>query len=313
MAIQRQTGKGKPTIWRWQARFMAEGVDGLLHEATRPAGKPPLSAETIERVVEMTLAEPPGEMTHWTCRAMAKAAGVSHRSVQRIWAAHGLKPHRVRTFKLSKDPQFAAKVQAIVGLYVDPPEHALVLSVDEKSQIQALDRTQPGLPMKRGRCGTMTHDYKRHGTTTLFAALDVLQGKVIGQCMARHRHQEFIRFLNKINREIPVGRALHLIVDNYATHKHPKVRAWLERHPRFHFHFTPTSASWLNAVEGFFAKLTRQRLKRGVFKGIADLQAAINRYLAETNDNPKPFTWTADPDAIIEKVRRGKQVLESIH
>jgi transposase len=313
MAIQQQTGKGKPTIWRWQARFMAEGVDGLLHDATRPAGKPPLPPAVIERVVEMTQAEPPGEATHWTCRAMAKVAGVSHRSVQRIWAAHGLKPHRMRTFKLSTDPKFAAKVQDVVGLYVDPPEHALVLSVDEKSQIQALDRTQPGLPMKRGRCGTMTHDYKRHGTTTLFAALNVLEGKVIGQCMARHRHQEFIRFLNKINRETPAWRELHLIVDNYATHKHPKVRAWLERHKRFHFHFTPTSASWLNAVEGFFAKLTRQRLKRGVFKGIVDLQAAINRYLAETNDNPKPFTWTADPDAIIEKVRRGKQALESIH
>jgi len=313
MAIRRQTGKGKPTIWRWQARFMAEGVDGLLHDATRPAGKPPLPSATIERVVEMTQAEPPGEATHWTCRAMAKASGVSHRSVQRIWSAHGLKPHQVKTFKLSNDPKFAAKVQDVVGLYVDPPEHALVLSVDEKSQIQALDRTQPGLPMKKGRCGTMTHDYKRHGTTTLFAALNVLEGRVIGQCMARHRHQEFIRFLNKINRETPAGQELHLIVDNYATHKHPKVRAWLERHPRFHFHFTPTSASWLNAVEGFFAKLTRQRLKRGVFKGIVDLQAAINRYLAETNQNPKPFIWTADPDAIIEKVRRGKQALESIH
>ena len=313
MEIQRQTGKGKPTIWRWQARFMAEGVDGLLHEATRPAGKPALSAAMIERVVEMTLGEPPGETTHWTGRAMAKAAGISHRSVQRIWAAHGLKPHRVKTFKLSNDPDFAAKLADIVGLYVDPPEHALVLSVDEKSQIQALDRTQPGLPIKRGRCGTMTHDYIRHGTTTLFAALSVLEGKIIGQCMSRHRHQEFIRFLNKINRETPADLQLHLIVDNYATHKHPKVRAWLQRHPRFHFHFTPTSASWLNAVEGFFAKLTRQRLKRGVFTGIVDLQAAINRYLAEANENPKPFVWTADPDAIIEKVRRGKQTLESIH
>jgi len=313
MEIQRRTGKGKPTIWRWQARFMAEGVDGLLHEATRPAGKPPLAPETVERVVEMTLAEPAGETTHWTCRAMAKAAGVSHRSVQRIWAAHGLKPHRVKTFKLSNDPKFAAKLQDVVGLYVDPPDHALVLSVDEKSQIQALDRTQPGLPMKRGRCGTMTHDYKRHGTTTLFAALNVLEGKVIGQCMNRHRHQEFIRFLNKINRETPAEPDLHLIVDNDATHKHPKVRAWLERHPRFHFHFTPTSASWLNAVEGFFAKLTKQRLKRGVFKGIVDLQAAINRYLVETNGDPKPFVWSADPDQIIEKVRRGKQALESIH
>jgi transposase len=233
--------------------------------------------------------------------------------VQRIWAAYGLKPHRARTFKLSTDPKFAAKVQVVVGLYVDPPEHALVLSVDEKSQIQALDRTQPGRPMKKGRCGTMTHDYKRHGTTTLFAALDVPEGRVTGQCMSRHRHQEFIRFLNKINRETAAGRELHLIVDNYATHKHPKVRAWLERHKRFHFHFTPTSASWLNAVEGFFAKLSKQRLKRGVFEGIVDLQAAINRYLAETNDNPKPFIWTADPDAIIKKVRRGKQTLESIY
>jgi transposase len=313
MEIQRRTGKGKPTIWRWQERFMRAGVDGLLRDATRPGRKPPLAAAVIERVVAMTLGEPPGEVTHWTGRAMARAAGISHRSVQRIWAAHGLKPHRIRTFKLSSDPKFAAKVQDIVGLYVDPPEHALVLSVDEKSQIQALDRTQPGLPMKRGRCGTMTHDYKRHGTTTLFAALDVLEGKVIGQCMARHRHQEFIRFLNHINRQTPPDRDLHLVVDNYATHKHPKVRAWLERHPRFHFHFTPTSASWLNAVEGFFAKLTKQRLKRGVFSGIVDLQAAINRYLAETNDNPMPFTWTADPDAIIEKVRRGKQALESIH
>jgi transposase len=312
MEIQRRTGKGKPTIWRWQARFMAEGVDGLLHEATQPAGKPPLLPEMIERVVEMTLAKPPRETTHWTCRAMAEAAGISHRSVQRIWAAHGLKPHQVKTFKLSNDPKFAAKVQDVVGLCIDPPDHALVLSVDEKSQIQALDRTQPGLPMKRGRCGTMTHDYRRHGTTTLFAAFNVLEGKVIGQCMNRHRHQEFIRFLNKINRETPAERALHLIIDNYATHKHPKVRAWLERHPRFHFHFTPTSASWLNAVEGFFAKLTKQRLKRGVFKSIVDLQTAINRYLAETNANPKPFIWTADPDAIIKKVRRARTVLASI-
>jgi hypothetical protein len=253
-----------------------------------------------ERVVGMTLAGPSGEATHWTGRALARAAGVSLRSVQRIWAAHGLKPHRVKTFKLSNDPKFVAKVHDIVGLYVDPPEHALVLSVDEKSQIQALDRTQPGLPMKKGRCGTMTHDYKRHGTTTLVAALNVLEGKVIGQCMARHRHQEFIRFLNRINRETPAARELHLIVDNYATHKHPKVRAWLERHPRFHFHFTPTSASWLNAVEGFFATLTKRRLKRGVFSGIIDLQAAINRFVAEHNQNPVPFVWTA-------------QALESIH
>src|SRR5712671_7770636 len=231
VAIQRQTGKGKPTIWRWQARFMAEGVEGLLHEATRPAGKPALTRSTIERVIEMTLAEPPGEATHWTCRAMAKAAGVSHRSVQRIWAAHGLKPHRVRTFKLSQDPKFAAKLRDVVGLYVDPPEHALVLSVDEKSQIQALDRTQPGLPMKPGRAGTMTHDYKRNGTTTLFAALNVLDGTIIGRNMKRHRHQEFVRFLNTIEAQVPARKAIHAIVDNYATHKHPKVRQWLARHP----------------------------------------------------------------------------------
>src|SRR5213078_2992055 len=271
MAIQRQTGKGKPTIWRWQARFMAEGVGGLLHDATRPAGKPPLPPAVIERVVEMTQAEPPGEATHWTCRAMAKAAGVSHRSVQRIWAAHGLKPHRVRTFKLSTDPKFAAKVQDVVGLYVDPPEHALVLSVDEKSQIQALDRTQPGLPMKRGRCGTMTHDYKRHGTTTLFAALDVLEGRVIGDCMPQHRHQEFIRFLKRIDTETPAEVDLHLIVDNYGTHKHPRVKSWLRRHPRVHLHFTPTSSSWLNLVERWFRDLTQQRIRRGSFHAVKEL------------------------------------------
>src|SRR6266496_24147 len=252
MAIQRQTGKGKPTIWRWQARFMAEGVDGLLHEATRPAGKPALSPQTIERVVEMTLAEPPGERTHWTCRAMAKAAGVSHRSVQRIWAAHRLKPHRVRTFKLSNDPKFAAKVQDIVGLYVDPPEHALVLSVDEKSQIQALDRTQPGLPMKKGRCGTMTHDYKRHGTTTLFAALNTANGEVFGLCQEKHRHQEWLRFLRMIDQTIPASREIYLICDNYSTHKHARVQRWLASHKRFHVRFTPTSASWLNMIERFF-------------------------------------------------------------
>ena len=271
MEIQRRTGKGKPTIWRWQARFMSEGVDGLLHDATRPAGKPPLLPEMIERVVEMTLAKPPRETTHWTCRAMAEAAGISHRSVQRIWAAHGLKPHQVKTFKLSNDPKFAAKVQDVVGLYVDPPEHALVLSVDEKSQIQALDRTQPGLPMKRGRCGTMTHDYRRHGTTTLFAAFNVLEGKVIGQCMNRHRHQEFIRFLRQIDRHTPKTLDLHLIVDNYATHKHDTVKAWLAQHPRFHLHFTPTSASWLNQVERFFGLLTQRRIRRGAFTSFSDL------------------------------------------
>ena len=311
--IIRRSVKSKTCVFRWQQRFIEAGVEGLLRDKTRPSRIPPLGTEIVEKVIALTRNDPPGEATHWTGAAMAEAAGISVSSVQRIWRRHGLQPHRVRRFKLSTDPQFAAKLHDIVGLYIDPPAHAIVLSVDEKSQIQALDRTQPGLPLKRGRAGTMTHDYKRHGTTTLFAALDVLDGKVIGQCMARHRHQEFIRFLNKINRETPTGRELHLIVDNYATHKHPKVRAWLERHPRFHFHFTPTSASWLNAVEGFFAKLTRRRLKRGVFGSIVELQAAINRFLAETNDNPNPFTWTADPDKIIAAVRRGHQVLNSIH
>src|SRR5215467_4122582 len=311
--IMRATGKAKTVVWRWQERFGDKGSAGLWRDKTRRSRIPPLDPAIAVRIVDLTLAGPPPGASHWTGAAMAKAVGISVSSVQRIWRTHGLRPHRIRHFKLSNDPKFAAKLKEIVGLYVNPPDHAMVLSVDEKSQIQALDRTQPGLPMKKGRAGTMTHDYKRHGTTTLFAALNVLEGRVIGQCMARHRHQEFIRFLNKINRETPAEREVHLIVDNYATHKHPRVRAWQERHQRFHFHFTPTSASWLNAVEGFFAKLTRQRLKRGVFKGIVDLQAAINRYLAETNQNPKPFTWTADPHAIIEKVRRGKQALESIH
>jgi len=230
--------------------------------------------------------------------------------MQKIWRVHGLAPHRLRTFKLSRDPQFAAKLRDVVGLYIDPPAHAVVLSVDEKSQIQALDRTQPGLPMKRGRAGTMTHDYIRNGTTTLFAALNVLNGRVTGQCMQRHRHQEFLRFLNRLERDIPAGKLVHVILDNYATHKHAKVRAWLKRHPRFAFHFTPTSASWLNAGEGYFAKLTRSRLKRGVFHSIVDLQAAINRSLAETNDEPKPFIWTAHPDKIIAAADRGRQ---SIH
>ena len=295
--IMRRSGKSKPVVWRWQARFMAEGVDGLTRDKTRKPGKQPLPATVVQRVVDLTLGPPPGDATHWTGRMLAKAAGVSLRSVQRILEAHRLAPHRVRTFKLSTDPKFAAKLKDIVGLYVDPPAHAVVLSVDEKSQIQALDRTQPGLPMKPGRAGTMTHDYKRHGTTTLFAALNILDGTVIGRNMQRHRHQEFVRFLNTIEAQVPVGKVIHAVVDNYATHKHPRVRRWLARHPRWTFHFTPTSASWLNAVEGFFAKLTRQRLKRGVFQSVVDLQLAINRFVAETNADPKPFVWTADPNA----------------
>jgi transposase len=311
--IMRRTGKSKTAVWRWQERFMQAGVDGLLRDKTRPSRIPPLGAEIGQRVVERTLAAPPGETTHWTAAAMAEAVGISVSSVQRIWRAHGLQPHRVRQFKLSNDRQFAAKLRDVVGLYVDPPAHAIVLSLDEKSQIQALDRTQPGLPLKPGRCGTMTHDYKRHGTTTLFAALDVLEGKVIGRCMQRHRHQEFIRFLNALEAEVPVGKMVHVILDNYATHKHEKVRAWLVRHPRFVFHYTPTSASWLNAVEGLFAKLAKRRLKRGVFRSVVELQAAINRFIKEVNDDPRPFTWTANPDKIIAAVKRGHQVLDSIH
>jgi len=294
--IMRRTGKAKTSIWRWQERFMEEGFDGLLRDKTRPSRIPPLGADVAKRVVALTLTNPPGETTHWTGAMMAKASGISVSAVQRIWRAHGLRPHKVQQFKLSTDPKFVDKLRDVVGLYVDPPAHAIVLSVDEKSQIQALDRTQPGLPMKKGRAGTMTHDYKRNGTTTLFAALDVLEGKVIGRCMQRHRHQEFIRFLNTLEAKVPTGKDVHLILDNYKTHTHPRVRAWLARHKRFTFHFTPTSASWLNAVEGFFAKLTRRRLKRGVFRSVVDLQAAINRFVAQTNAEPKPFLWTADPD-----------------
>jgi len=311
--IMRATGKAKTVIWRWQERFGEEGVAGLWRDKTRPSRIPPLSPEVAERVVALTLAGPPPTASHWTGAAMAKAAGISVSSVQRIWRAHGLRPHLVRRFKLSNDPQFAAKLKEIVGLYVNPPNHAIVLSVDEKSQIQALDRTQPGLPMKKGRAGTITHDYKRHGVTTLFAALDVLEGKVIGQCMKRHRHQEFIRFLNVIDARVAKKKTVHVIVDNYAAHKHPKVLEWIENHPRFVFHFTPTSASWLNAIESFFANLTKKRLKHGVFRSLQELKDAIHRFLDDTNANPKPFTWTKDPNKIIAAVKRGHQVLDSIH
>jgi transposase len=312
--IMRRTGKSKPCVWRWQGRFMAEGVDGLLRDRTRPPGTPPLPEATVARVVDLTRnAPPPGGATHWTGRAMAKAVGISLSAVQGIWRAHGLAPHRVRTFKLSKDPAFIGKLRDIVGLYVSPPAHAVVLSVDEKSQIQALERTRPGLPMKEGQPATMTHDYVRHGTTTLFAALNVLDGTVLGRCMQRHRHQEFVRFLNAVEAAVPAGKVIHAILDNAAAHKHPKVVAWLERHPRWTFHFTPTSCSWLNAVEGFFATLAKRRLRRGSFASLVELQAAIKRYLAEANENPRPFVWTAEPDGIIDKVRRGYQASQSVH
>ena len=313
MAIMRAVAKGKTVVWRWQQRFMAEGVAGLTRDKTRPSRIAPLPAETVDRVIELTNQAPPHQATHWTAPAMARAVGISPSSVRRIWAGQGLQPHRVRAFKLSNDPKFADKLKEVVGLYIDPPAHAVVLSIDEKSQIQALDRTQPGLPMKKGRCATMTHDYKRHGTTTLFAALDILEGKVIGRCMQRHRHQEFIRFLNAVEREVPADTAVHVVLDNYATHKHPRVKAWLRRHARFTFHFTPTSCSWANAVEGWFAKLTRQRLKRGVFTSIVELQTAINRFIADANAKPKPFVWTKSADAILAAVDRGRQALEAIH
>jgi transposase len=307
--IMRQTAKSKTCVWRWQERFMHEGVEGLLQDKTRPSRVPRLRQDQIDRVIELSGTDPPHEVTHWTAAAMAKVVRISPSSVQRIWRAHRLAPHRVKTFKLSRDPKFVEKLKDVVGLYVDPPAHAVVLSFDEKSQIQALDRTQPGLPMKKGRAGTMTHDYKRHGTTTLFAALDVLEGKVIGRCMRQHRHEEF----NHIHAAIPPRKAVHVILDNYAAHKHPNVMAWLARHRRFTFHFTPTSCSWLNAVEGFFATLTKRRLKRGVFHSVPDLENAINRFLAEHNDNPKPFVWTATPKRIIAAVKRGFRALDSVH
>jgi transposase len=302
--VARRAGVSRPAVWRWQRRFAELGVDGLLRDKPRRPGKPPLPRETVERVVALTCSEPPGEATHWTGRAMAAAVGIGLSSVQRIWRAHKLQPHRIRTFKRSNDPHFAAKLRDIVGLYMDPPAHAIVLSIDEKSQIQALDRTQPGLPMKPGKCGTMTHDYKRHGTTTLFAALNVLDGRVIGRCMQRHRHQEFLRFLGAVERAIPAGKMVHVVLDNVATHKTPEVMKWLSRHPRWVFHFTPTSGSWLNAVETFFSALTRRRLRRGAFHSVADLQAAINRYLEDHNDDPRPFVWTKSANDILAKSRR---------
>jgi len=314
MAIMTETGKSKVCVWRWQERFMEEGVDGLQRDKSRPPGKAPIADDVVAEIVRLTQEPPPHEATHWTLRAMAKVARVAASTVHAIWKARGFVPHRWRSFKISQDPDFTQKLTDIVGLYMAPPTHAVVLSIDEKSQIQALDRTQPGLPMKPGRLGTMTHDYKRNGTTTLFAALNVLDGTIIGRNMQRHRHQEFIRFLGAIDREIPKDQEIHVVLDNYAAHKHEKVRQWLARHPRWTFHFTPTSCSWLNAVEGFFAKLTRRRLKYGVFHSVVDLQSAINRFIKEHNaGEAKPFVWRAHPDDIIAARNRGYQTLESIH
>ena len=295
---------------RWRARFLCAGVDGLMQDATRP-GRPRTAREAgnVEEVVRITLEETPPGATHWSTRSLAEHLGTNASTVARIWRAHGLKPHRVESFKLSNDPHFVEKLEDIVGLYLNPPEHALVLCCDEKTQIQALDRTQPGLPLKRGRGTTLTHDYKRNGVTTLFAALNVLTGKVMSMTDQLHRHQEWLRFLKSIDRKTPKKKELHLIVDNYATHRHPQVLAWLAKRPRFHIHFTPTSASWLNMVERFFRDITDKRIRRGVFKSVADLKAAIAEYIAVHNDNPKPFIWTAKASDILAKVTRARAVL----
>jgi len=300
-------------VSRWRKRFLQGGISALEKDAPRPGRTRTIAAPKVKRVVRMTLEQTPANATHWSTRTMAQAAGISEASVRRIWRAHGLKPHLVRTFKLSRDPEFVEKLEDIVGLYLNPPEHAVVLCADEKSQIQALDRTQPGLPMKKGRCGTMTHDYKRNGTATLFAALDALAGSVISMCDDRHRHQEWLKFLKAIDFVVPADKQIHMIVDNYATHKHPKVKRWLGRHPRFHMHFTPTSCSWLNMVERFFRDLTENRLRRGVFHSVEDLIFAIFDYIDHHNADPRPFIWTAKAADILEKVKRARARLNNPH
>lgn len=300
------------TVALWRGRFSKEGADCLWEVAEGRGRKPKYSASKVGDIIDSTLQRRPAGATHWSCRSMAKEHGISKATVNRIWQSHHLKPHRTRNFKLSRDPHFLEKLTDVVGLYLNPPTKALVLCVDEKSQIQALDRTQPGLPLKKGRCGTMTHDYKRNGTTTLFAALEVAEGKVVGQCYARHRHQEFLKFLKRLDEEFPGAIELHLIMDNYGTHKHPRVQRWLKRHPRFVPHFIPTSSSWLNLVERWFGELTGKRIRRGVFVSVEDLQAAIEEFLRAWNGDPKPFLWTATVDSIVEKLSRCKQTLEKI-
>jgi transposase len=307
-----QVGVSRQTVLAWRAEFMVRGLAKLGRVAAGRGRKASIPQETIDRIVELTLHRRPEGATHWSCRSMAKQAGVSPATVQRVWSARGLKPHLVETFKLSNDKRFEEKLVDVVGLYLNPPDQAVVLCMDEKSQIQALDRTQPSLPLKKGRAGTMTHDYKRHGTTTLFAALDVLTGKVIGKCFARHRHDEFLRFLRTIDTSVPRKLQIHLIVDNYGTHTHPNVKAWLAKHPRFHLHFTPTSSSWLNLVERWFGELTDKMIRRGVFGSVDDLIAAITEFLRVHNDDPKPFVWTATADSILEKVRRGRVTLKQV-
>ncbi|MBZ5521417.1 MAG: IS630 family transposase [Acidobacteriia bacterium] len=311
--IAQRMGITPEKVARWRNRFLQGGMAALEKDAPRPGRTRTITDGRVKKVVEMTLQQKPRNATHWSTRTMAAAAGISEASVRRIWRAHGLKPHRVRTFKLSRDPEFSQKLEDIVGLYLNPPEHAIVLCADEKSQIQALDRTQPGLPMKKGRCGTLTHDYKRNGTATLFAALDTLQGHVISMYDEQHRHQEWLKFLRAIDDVVPARKQIHMIVDNYSTHKHEKVKRWLTRHPRFHVHFTPTGCSWLNMVERFFRDLTENRLRRGVFRSVEELISAIDEYIGRHNENPKPFIWTAKAEDILEKVKRARSALHNRH
>jgi transposase len=311
--IAQHLGVSRPTVQLWRERFLALRVAGLEKDAPRPGRLPQIPEAKIRAVVEATLHTTPPAATHWSTRTMAAAQGLSEATVRRIWRQHRLQPHRTKTFKLSRDKRFVEKLCDVVGLYLNPPDKALVLCVDEKSQIQALDRTQPGLPLKRGRCGTMTHDYKRHGTTTLFAALSLLDGTVIGDCMPRHRHQEFIRFLKQIDAATPAALDLHLIVDNYGTHKHPRVQTWLRRHPRFHLHFTPTSSSWLNLIERWFRELTTKRLRRGSFDSVEELIAAIRAYLDTHNQHPQIFVWSAPVEQILTKIAKCKEALDALH
>jgi len=300
------------TVALWRGRFLKEGIDCLWEVASGRGRKPSCPMAKVAAIIDATLQTKPAGATHWSCRSMAKKQGVSKATVNRIWQSHQIKPHRTKGFKLSRDPRFLEKLADVVGLYLNPPQKALVLCIDEKSHIQALDRTQPGLPLKKGRCGTMTHDYKRNGTTALFAALEVAQGKVVGQCYARHRHQEFLKFLGRPDDEFPDDLQLHVVMDNYGTHKHPRVQRWLKRHPRFITHFIPTSSSWLNLVGRWFGELTGKRIRRGVFVSVDDLKMAIEEFLSAWNADPKPFVWTATVDSIVEKLNRCKQTLEQI-
>ena len=311
--IAQTVGTSRPTVILWRNRFASGGVAALLQDAPGRGRPARISSAKVRQVVEATVRTRPAGATHWSTRTMAKAQGISHATVQRIWDSHGLQPHRVETFKVSRDKRFVEKLTDVVGVYLNPPDKAVVLCLDEKSQIQALDRTQPGLPLKKGRCGTMTHDYKRNGTTTLFAALNALEGTVIGTCYPRHRNIEFRKFLRQIDENVPAGLAIHLILDNYGTHNHPRVKKWLARHPRFHLHFTPTSSSWLNLVERWFRELTDKRIRRGTFSSVPELVSAIEEFIAANNNAPKPFVWKASAEKILAKTNRCKVILETLH